>query len=64
MLMEEEYRWLGSVQIRNNVQDFNIRVKGIVLIYVNKQTGTIIFHIRLFLFSTCFGHPCAHHQEN
>jgi len=20
-------------------------------------------YIYLFLFSTCFGHPCAHHQE-
>ena len=23
-----------------------------------------IFHVCLFLFSTCFGQPCAHHQEN
>jgi len=22
------------------------------------------FHVYLFLFSTCFGQPCAHHQEN
>jgi hypothetical protein len=36
----------------------------ISLIYVNNQTGTIIFHICLFLFCTCFGQPCAHHQEN
>ena len=25
---------------------------------------TILFHICLFLFSTCFGQSCAHHQEN
>jgi hypothetical protein len=25
---------------------------------------TILFHVCLFLFSTCFGQPCAHHQEN
>jgi len=22
------------------------------------------FHVRLFIFSICFGQPCAHHQEN
>jgi hypothetical protein len=25
---------------------------------------TILFHICLFFFTTCFGQPCAHHQEN
>jgi len=24
----------------------------------------LLFHVCLFLFSTCFGQPCAHHQEN
>jgi hypothetical protein len=25
---------------------------------------TVLFHACLFLFSTCFGQPCAHNQEN
>jgi hypothetical protein len=24
----------------------------------------LLFHVCLLLFSTCFGQPCAHHQEN
>ena len=32
---------------------------------VNNQIGAqFFFHIYLFQFSTCFEHPCAHHQEN
>jgi len=33
-------------------------------IFVNNQFDVHIFHVRLFVFSTCFGQPCAHHQEN
>jgi len=29
-----------------------------------QPTWRTIFHVCLFLFSTCFGQPCAHHQEN
>ena len=31
---------------------------------VNNQIGAQFFLVCLFLFSTCFGQPCAHHQEN
>ena len=31
---------------------------------VNNQFDAQFFLVRLFLFSTCFGQPCAHHQEN
>jgi hypothetical protein len=35
------------------------------LIFVNNQIDTQIFiRVYLFQFSTCFEHPCAHHQEN
>jgi len=35
------------------------------IIFVNNQLDDkFLFHICLFLFSTCFGQPCAHHQEN
>jgi hypothetical protein len=34
------------------------------IIFVNKATRYTIFLICLFLFSICFGQPCAHHQEN
>ena len=34
-------------------------------ILVNNQLDAqFFFHIYLFQFSTCFKHPCAHHQEN
>ena len=34
------------------------------IIFVNNQLDAqLFFHVRLFLFSTCFGQPCAHHQE-
>jgi hypothetical protein len=33
--------------------------------FVNNQLDVqFFFHLCLFLFSTCFGQPCAHHQEN
>ena len=35
---------------------------GIIL--VNNQLDAQFFLVCLFLFSTCFGQPCAHHQEN
>jgi hypothetical protein len=35
-----------------------------IVILVNKPTWCAVFHVCLFLFSTCFGQPCAHHQEN
>ena len=38
--------------------------EGQEIIFVNKPTSCTIFFICLFLFSTCFGQPCAHHQEN
>jgi len=32
---------------------------------VNKQLDAhFFFRVYLFQFSTCFEHPCAHHQEN
>ena len=35
------------------------------LILVNNQLDTqVFFRIYVFQFSTCFEHPCAHHQEN
>jgi hypothetical protein len=34
-----------------------------VLILVNNQLDAQYF-VRLFLFATCFGQPCDHHQEN
>jgi len=34
-------------------------------ILVNNQLDVhFFFRIYLFQFSTCFEHPCAHHQEN
>jgi len=34
-------------------------------VLVNDQPDTqFFFRIHLFQFSTCFEHPCAHHQEN
>jgi len=36
-----------------------------VLIFENNQLDAQFFcQVCLFLFSTCFGQPCAHHQEN
>jgi len=34
------------------------------MIIVNNQLDTQFFLVCLFLFSTCFGQPCAHYQEN
>ena len=34
------------------------------LILVNNQINAQFFLVCLFLFSTCFGQPCAHHQDN
>jgi len=35
------------------------------LILVNNQLDAqFFFRIYLFQFSTCFTHPCVHHQEN
>ena len=35
------------------------------IIFVNNQLDAqFFFHVCLFLFSTCFGQPCAHYQEN
>jgi len=34
------------------------------IMFVNNQLDAQIFHVCLFLFSTCFGQQCAHHQEN
>ena len=34
-------------------------------IFVNNQfDAQVFFRVCLFHFSTCFEHPCAHHQEN
>jgi len=33
-------------------------------IHVNNQIDAQFFLVCLFLFYTCFGQPCAHHQEN
>ena len=30
----------------------------------NQLDAQFFFRIYLFQFSTCFDHPCAHHQEN
>ena len=36
-----------------------------ISVFVNNQLDTqFLFHVCLFIFSTCFGQPCAHHQEN
>jgi len=35
-------------------------------LFTHKQSRSYLNHlvfIYLFLFFTCFGHPCAHHQE-
>jgi len=40
------------------------RQQKTVMILVNNQRGALFFHVCLFLFSTCFGQPCIHHQEN
>ena len=34
-----------------------------IVLLISPTMCTIFFLIYLFLFSTCFGHPCAHHQE-
>jgi len=35
------------------------------IIFVNNQLDMqFLFHVCLLLFSTCFGQPRAHHQEN
>ena len=34
------------------------------MILVNIQLDAQFFLVCLFLFSTCFGQPCAHHQDN
>jgi len=42
-----------------------VLLKDLFLILVNNQlTHSSFFHIHLFQFSTCFEHPCAHHQGN
>ena len=33
------------------------------MLLVNNQFDVQFFLVCLFLFSTCFGQPCAHHQE-
>ena len=35
-----------------------------VMILVNNQLDAQFFLVCLFLFSSCFGKPCAHHEEN
>ena len=35
-----------------------------VLLVNNQLDAQFFFRIYLFKFSTCFEHPCAHHQEN
>jgi len=32
--------------------------------FVNNQLEAQFFFLCIFLFSTCFGQPCAHRQEN
>jgi hypothetical protein len=35
------------------------------IIFANNQLDAqFLFHVCLFLLSTCFEQPCAHHQEN
>jgi hypothetical protein len=42
-----------------------LTVQHIGIIFVNNQLDAqFFFPVRLFLFSTCFGQACAHHQEN
>jgi hypothetical protein len=42
-----------------------VTVDALILILVNDQLDALFFfRICLFQFSTCFEHPCAHHQEN
>jgi len=35
-----------------------------IILVNNQPDAQIIFRLCLFQFSTCFEHPCAHHQEN
>jgi hypothetical protein len=40
-------------------------VKCMYIIFVNNQLDAqFLFCLYFFQFSTCFEHPCAHHQEN
>jgi hypothetical protein len=44
---------------------FSVMRKFIFYFLVNNQLDVqFFFRIYLFQFSTCFEHPCAHHQEN
>ena len=42
----------------------NGSVIGRLIIFANKPNFAQFFLICLFIFSTCFGQPCAHNQEN
>ena len=40
------------------------KVKHAAEVLVNNHLDALFVLVCLFLFSTCFGQPCAHHQEN
>jgi len=55
--------WLKPVYI--NTEFYVLLTVHLGIILVNDQLDTQFFsRVYLFLFSTCFGQPCAHHQEN
>jgi hypothetical protein len=47
-------------------RQFHINKSIVRSIFVNNQLDAQFFFFRIcfFQFSTCFEHPCAHHQEN
>jgi len=54
-----------TVQDCNHIQLYVLLTVHLGIILVNNQLDVqFFFHVRLFLFSTCFRQPCAHHQEN
>jgi hypothetical protein len=60
------------LHLNNKEITFNLKVLFYVLLTVhlgsillnNQLDAQYFFRIYLFQFSTCFEHPCAHHQEN
>jgi len=43
----------------------HMKLKQNFIIFVNNQLDAqFLLHVCIFLFSTCFGQPCAHHRDN
>jgi len=65
VVMEHKLRSVDT--ITENIRIFELYVLLTVhpgMIPVNNQLDAQFFLVCLFLFSTCFGQPCAHPQEN